>query len=63
MVIAKKAAKTAPRERSSPQNGIPELVPYVYRQQKRRKDIDPVIEGATSSTGRAGRHSARSGLS
>jgi hypothetical protein len=31
-----KALKTAPRERSSPQNGLPESVPYVYRQQKRR---------------------------
>lgn len=30
------AAKTAPRERTSPQNGLPEPVPYVYRQQKRR---------------------------
>jgi hypothetical protein len=36
IMIAKNAAKTAPRERSSQQNGIPELVPYVYRQQKRR---------------------------
>jgi hypothetical protein len=36
IMIAKKAARTAPRERSSAQNGIPELVPYVYRQQKRR---------------------------
>ena len=36
IMIAKKAATIAPRERSSPQNGIPELVPYVYRQQKRR---------------------------
>jgi hypothetical protein len=34
-MIAKKTTKTAPRERSSPQNGRPELVPYVYRQQKR----------------------------
>ena len=35
-MIAKKPTKTAPRERSSPQNGIPEFVPYAYRQQKRR---------------------------
>lgn len=35
IMIAKNAAKTAPRERSSRGNGIPELVPYVYRQQKR----------------------------
>ena len=35
-MIAKKASSTAPRERSSPQNGTPEFVPYVYRQQKRR---------------------------
>lgn len=34
-MIAKNAAKTAPRERGSQQNGVPELVPYVYRQQKR----------------------------
>ncbi len=31
-----KALKTTPRERSSSQNGLPESVPYVYRQQKRR---------------------------
>ena len=36
-MIAKKPAKTAPRERSSPQNGTPEFVPYAYRQQKRRR--------------------------
>src|ERR1019366_4513282 len=36
IMIAKKAAKTAPRERSSAQNGMPEPVPYVYRAQKRR---------------------------
>ena|SRR5260370_42492454 len=35
-IMTIKAAKTAPRERSSPQNGLPEPVPYVYRQQKRR---------------------------
>ena len=35
-MIAKKATTTAPRERRSPQNGRPELVPYAYRQQKRR---------------------------
>jgi hypothetical protein len=33
-----RAVKTAPRERASPQNGMPELVPYVYRQQERRND-------------------------
>jgi hypothetical protein len=35
-MTAIRAAKTAPRERTSPQNGLPEPVPYVYRQQKRR---------------------------
>ena len=34
-MTAIKAAKTAPRERTSSQNGLPEPVPYVYRQQKR----------------------------
>lgn len=34
-MTAIRTVKTAPRERSSPQNGLPELVPYVYRQQKR----------------------------
>ncbi len=33
-MTAIKAAKTAPRERT--QNGMPEPVPYVYREQKRR---------------------------
>jgi hypothetical protein len=42
-MIAKKASSTAPRERSSPQNGIPEFVPYVYRQHKRRDtDAAPI---------------------
>jgi len=31
-----KATSTAPRQRTSPQNGLPELVPYVYGQQTRR---------------------------
>jgi hypothetical protein len=31
-----RAAKAAPRERISLQNGLPEPVPYVYRQQERR---------------------------
>lgn len=31
-----KSAKTASRERASLQNGLPEPVPYVYRQQQRR---------------------------
>jgi hypothetical protein len=31
-----KATSTAPRQRTSPQNGLPELVPYVYGQQARR---------------------------
>lgn len=35
-MTAIKAAKAASRERSSSQNGQPELVPYVYRQQQRR---------------------------
>ncbi len=33
-----KVTKTTPRERTSPQNGMPEPVPYVYRQHKRRND-------------------------
>ena len=33
-----KVTKTTPRERTSGQNGMPELVPYVYRQLKRRND-------------------------
>ena len=36
IMTAIRAAKTVPRERISPQNGLPELVPYVYRQQNRR---------------------------
>lgn len=35
-MTAIRAAKTAPRERISPQNGLPEPVRYVYRQQNRR---------------------------
>ena len=35
-MAAIKAAKTGPRERASAQNGLPEPVPYVYREQKRR---------------------------
>jgi hypothetical protein len=31
-----KARSIAPRQRTSPQNGLPELVPYVYGQQTRR---------------------------
>jgi hypothetical protein len=31
-----KATSIAPRQRTSPQNGLPELVPYVYGQQTRR---------------------------
>ncbi len=34
--MAIKAMKSAPRERSSQQNGLPEPVPYVYRAQRRR---------------------------
>jgi hypothetical protein len=33
---ATKAMRTAPRQRTSLQNGLPELVPYVYGQQTRR---------------------------
>jgi hypothetical protein len=36
--IMKKVTKTTPRERNSSQNGMPESVPYVYRQQERRND-------------------------
>ena len=36
--ITNKVTKTTPHERSSPQNGMPEPVPYVYRQQNRRND-------------------------
>jgi hypothetical protein len=35
-IMTIKAAKTAPRERTTRQNGLPEPVPYVYRQQQRR---------------------------
>jgi hypothetical protein len=31
-----KATSIGPRQRTSPQNGLPELVPYVYGQQTRR---------------------------
>ena len=34
-MTARKAVRTAPRTRSSSQNGLPEQVLYVYRQQKR----------------------------
>jgi len=34
-MTAIRAAKAAPRERISLQNGLPEPVPYVYRQQRR----------------------------
>jgi len=37
-IIMNKITKATPRERSSPQNGMPEPVRYVYRQQKRRND-------------------------
>ena len=37
-MTAKRVVKTAPGERASPQNGLPELVPYVYRQQERRNN-------------------------
>jgi hypothetical protein len=33
-----KVLKAGPRDRTSPQNGMPEPVPYVYRQQERRND-------------------------
>ena len=33
-----KITKTTPRERTAPQNGMPEPVLYVYRQQNRRND-------------------------
>jgi hypothetical protein len=33
-MTAIKGAKAGPRERSSPRNGQPETVPYVYRQQR-----------------------------
>jgi hypothetical protein len=36
IMAAIKVSKAAPRERYSPQNGLPEPVPYVYREQKRR---------------------------
>jgi hypothetical protein len=35
-MTAIRAARTPPRERISLQNGLPESVPYVYRQQERR---------------------------
>jgi hypothetical protein len=33
-----KVKRVTPREQTSPQNGIPVSVPYVYRQQSRRND-------------------------
>ena len=36
IMTAIKAVHVAPRQRASSQNGLPELVPYVYRQQTRR---------------------------
>jgi hypothetical protein len=36
IMTAIKAASTAFRQRTSPQNGLPERVPYVYGQQTRR---------------------------
>jgi hypothetical protein len=33
-MTSNRAARAAPRERSSPRNGQPETVPYVYRQQR-----------------------------
>ena len=33
-----KVKKATPHERTSSQNGMPEPVPYVYRQQSRRND-------------------------
>lgn len=35
-MTAIKAPRTSPRQRTSPQNGLPEHVPYVYGQQTRR---------------------------
>lgn len=35
-MTAMRVARTAPRERTSARNGLPEHVPYVYRQQKLR---------------------------
>jgi hypothetical protein len=35
-MTAIKAAHAAPRQRTSPRNGLPEPVPYVYGQQTRR---------------------------
>jgi hypothetical protein len=36
IMTAIKTASAAPRQRTSPQNGLPERVPYVYGQQTRR---------------------------
>ena len=35
-MTAIRAQRAAPRQRTSPQNGLPEHVPYVYGQQTRR---------------------------
>ena len=35
-MTASRAPRTAPRQRTSAQNGMPERVPYVYREQARR---------------------------
>lgn len=36
IMTAMRAARTTPRDRTSARNGLPEHVPYVYRQQKHR---------------------------
>jgi hypothetical protein len=36
IMTAIKTASAAPRQRTSPQNGLPERVPYVYGQETRR---------------------------
>jgi len=36
IMTAIRTARRTPRERISPRNGLPQHVPYVYRQQKRR---------------------------
>lgn len=47
-MTAIRAAKTTPRERTSPRNGLPEHVPYVYRQQKHRKTYAARIAGRSA---------------
>ena len=37
IMTAIRTVRTAPRERTPLRNGLPELVPYVYLQQKHRK--------------------------